>query len=462
MCTIKITKEALYQQAQEEGYTQEQLNALMGSLMGDGALRKSGKMTKAFMWNHGWNQHEYNLHKYQLLQEHATREPFRKENTGYGEYWSVLTLKSSKTFHLLYVLTHPDGVAQKTITKEYLDMIDHPIALAWWFMDDGTRQAQKNYGNILTNGFTEEEVLLISSWLKDYWGVQTTPSKTRHTSTGKEATTLLLPKKGYLALMELINSYIPSCMEYKTKVVTTQCAYCGNVMPKSAQHCCCPACAEAYRKIAKSTYYQNNKEHLREKSRQWKAAHRAQINKRAREAYLNLSPVQREKLAEYQRAYAEKNKDKINARKRAWRQRMKGDPAYEDRLKAERKRYYDRLMADPVRKEHKNAVVRARKASIFAQNPEKVRDQQRAYRARLKEDPERRKKQLERDRLAAKKRKERMTPEQLELKRLKNKERYNKRMQKIKADPVLYEEYKKKQREKYAQKQEVKKKQAQN
>lgn len=448
--TEEVTKERLYLQAQKDGYSVEQLNAVMGSLMGDGYLSRSGKRTCNMRWNHGWKQHEYNLHKYHILQEHATKEPYKKENAGYGDYWSVLTLKASETLHLLYVLTHPEGTTQKTITQKYLGMIEHPIALAWWFMDDGTRQKNYNSGSILTNGFSEQEVTILANWMHTYWGITASTAKVCHSSTGRKATVLRINKQGYIALSETIASYIPSCMEYKTKIITMECAYCGTQIPKAQHWFCCPECAKAYRKIAKATYYQEHKEHAVEKSRQWKAAHRAQINAKAREAYKNLTPEQKERLTLYQQEYYCKNREKINARKRAWRARMKNDPVYYAKLQAERKRYYEKVMADQERRAHRNATSRARRAIVFAENPEKERNQQRAYRAKINADPERKQKQLERDRAAEKRRKEKMTPEQRAEELRKDRERARIRMARIKADLALYEAYKQKNRERYA------------
>lgn len=57
----------------------------------------------------------------------------------------------------------------KTITQELLNEITHPIALAYWFMDDG------NYGGYFaTNGFTEKEVNLLCNWLNNYWHITVT------------------------------------------------------------------------------------------------------------------------------------------------------------------------------------------------------------------------------------------------------------------------------------------------
>ncbi len=60
-----------------------------------------------------------------------------------------------------------DGV--KTITQELLNEITHSIALAYWFMGDGTYN-----GCFATNGFTEKEVNLLCNWLNNYWHISVT------------------------------------------------------------------------------------------------------------------------------------------------------------------------------------------------------------------------------------------------------------------------------------------------
>lgn len=72
--------------------------------------------------------------------------------------------KAHKVFTDIYNLLYPNKV--KTLTQEYLDKIDNPIALAYWFMDDGTFS-----GNIATDCFTLPEQNLIKQWMKNKWNL---------------------------------------------------------------------------------------------------------------------------------------------------------------------------------------------------------------------------------------------------------------------------------------------------
>ena len=135
---------SIVEQAAAIGMTEEQVNAIMGSLLGDASLRKSSDHTQCIRWNHGQVQEDYVIHKYNLLSEFATRPPFVTENPGYGDFWVVLTLKALPIFYSMYTLLRPAGSERKTITVDFLNEITHPIALAWWFMDDGSRDQNNN------------------------------------------------------------------------------------------------------------------------------------------------------------------------------------------------------------------------------------------------------------------------------------------------------------------------------
>ena len=72
--------------------------------------------------------------------------------------------KAHPIFKKIYDLLYQNS--KKTITKEYLDKINHPIALAYWFMDDGS-----NNGVIATNSFNEYENDLLVSFLKEKFNI---------------------------------------------------------------------------------------------------------------------------------------------------------------------------------------------------------------------------------------------------------------------------------------------------
>ena len=432
--------------AAEENFTELQLNAIVGSLMGDACLRQSGMTTKALRWNQGYKQHEYNLHRYQLLSEHATGEPMKKENPGYGDFWSVLCLKSSKTLHLLYELTHPNNTSTKTITPTFLAMITHPIALAWWFMDDGSRSANLNYGQIATNGFSVEEVQLLSDWLQKKWDLKTTVSVVHHSSTGKEAPVLYVPSKTFVDLNSLTASYFPECMKYKIEIATQDCAMCGAQIPRSNNHFCSVECAKTYREMKRKEYYAKNREHLNAKSREWKVNNHEAVLESGRRYYQNLSEEQREVLRKRASEYHTRNLDAINARKREWRAAHRNDPIYKKQKALWDKNYLARVHADPEKLEEykKKRAAYKKEYSSRPEVQEHEREMQRAYRAQINADPEKKAKQLERDRKAKDSRIARMTPEELEAHKETVRQRNKAYRDRLKNDPEKLVAYKEK------------------
>lgn len=431
------------------GMNEIQINAVMGSLLGDASFQMSGQATKAIRWNHSSKQMEYVQHKYQTLREFATKEPQIKENPGYGDYWAVLTLRATGVFHSLYALSHPNNCREKTITKAYLNQITHPIALAWWFMDDGSRYKDGNTATIATNGFSEPEVQLLSDWLKQKWHLETTVRQVRHSSTGNIGYILYLPVNTYIRWMQLIQPYIPACMQYKTTVLTMPCACCGRDIPKGHRLCCSPECAHEYNQAVKTAYAEAHKDHLRMKAKQWKELHRDQINAAARARYQQMTPEQREALAAYYRMYRAKTKEERNAYRRAYRQAKKSDPIYMEKLRLERQRYYQRLKTDQSRYEkrlqrnrdyrhteegraHGREYLRKRRAEKRAADPEK----QAAYDALMAHKAE----------LAA------MTPEQREeYKKAYARNQYHQKLEKLAKDTAALQAYKAKQHQRSAE-----------
>lgn len=369
---------SIVDQAAAIGMTEEQVNAIMGSLLGDGCLRSSGKVTKAVHWNHGQVQEDYVIHKYETLQEFATRPPLVKENPGYGDFWVLLSLKALPIFHSMYTLLRPTGSERKTVTVEYLNEITHPIALAWWFMDDGSRSRDYNGGEISTNSFSEEEVELLCLWLKTRWGVEAKPMMVKHSSTGNIAYIIRLNRDGFLALADLIQPYVPECMQYKVRVVTKQCRNCGKEYTLYGHTVfCSKECKEEYQKNHQHEHYLEYREqHLEEllaRAAAYREAHREEIRARGAAYRANMTEEQKARRVAQIAAWQKANRDHINEVRKAWRQSKKGDPEYEAKLKAERSAYYKRKAADPVRHEHMLELQRQNR-----QRPE-VKARERAY-----------------------------------------------------------------------------------
>lgn len=373
--------------AKSEGITELQLNAVMGSVLGDAYIQGVASGRRSIRWNHSIKQQEYVNHKYAVLRELATRPPFVRENPGYGDFWSLLTLKTTETFGCLFSMTHPVETGIKRVTKEYLSNITHPIALAWWFMDDGSRSTNSNTAVIHTNGFLKEDVELLASWLKERWGVNAAVMKVTHSSTGKEAYVVYLHSDAFVKLMSLVSPYVPQCMEYKTKVILAKCSVCGAEFPLSRKKVCSPACAYVRNLEAKKKYEEAHKEQERLRKKAWKQAHREELNEAARARYASMTEDQKDLLNLYARMWREKNPEKMKEIKRRYLEKHRDDPIMKTKKKLSDARYYQSVKADPEKHEKRLEYnrERRRREDVRAQEREYLRQYRLEKRA---EDPE--------------------------------------------------------------------------
>lgn len=98
-----------------------------------------------------------------------------------------------------------------------------------------------------------------------------------------------------------------------------------------------------------------------------------------------MSPEKRQELNEYAARYREKNRERINAKKRERRAKLKGDPEHEAKLKEERRRYYERKKADPER--HQKSLELARERRKRPEVRAKEAAYQRQRRAAIRANP---------------------------------------------------------------------------
>ena len=450
-------------EAKDYGMSEMAINAIMGSLLGDAALRTSGETTKAIRWNHGLCQKEYVWHKYNLLREFATQEPLDIPNPGYGDTWTVLRLRRLGLFHCLYTLLHPNGVNVKTVTPEYLDNITHPIALAWWFMDDGSRTKGSNVGHLHTNGFSEEENVMLVEWLKERWGILCRVANAVSSTSGKRSKNIYIEPLGFIRLVELIQEYVPECMRYKIELVMKPCPVCGKEFPQNGHSpCCSKACSKILRRRNKEQYAEENKEHLQEKKLEWKQAHRDEINTAAREAYANMSPEKREKLNEYKRKWRAQNPEKVRETKARYLEARRDDPVFQERKKLSDARYYQSVKADPEKHAKRLGCNRKRRTreDVRAREREYLRNRRMEKRA---ENPEELARYLghkdhleklsnmtqeekaayakERDTKARNKREAAMSPEEKAALTAKKVQQNKERLEKMRQDPVRWAKF---------------------
>jgi len=117
----------------------------------------------------------------------------------------------------------------KTISREWLNEITHPIALAAWYFDDGSLSNEKRRsGNIYTHKMrialgnkTEEECEILKEWVKRQWNIDCIICDSSRTGIYKRIYKELriYRKENLIRMKTLIEPYVVPSMEYKTNIV---------------------------------------------------------------------------------------------------------------------------------------------------------------------------------------------------------------------------------------------------
>ncbi len=186
-------------------------NLVLGTLLGDGCLAKKDASDLARLSvNHSLKQVEFVHWKYQLLNRFVRTEPKVIPNTeGWGgpqkSFVTICTEEMGEIYRLLY----PGGV--KTITEEYLLQIEDPIALAVWYMDDGSCSQKKYNCRISTDSFSLRENELLCDWLKSKWGIE----DTKPFNYKRKYYNLQINASARDQLFEIIQGHMIPSMKYK-------------------------------------------------------------------------------------------------------------------------------------------------------------------------------------------------------------------------------------------------------
>lgn len=185
-----------------------QLQFILGTVLGDACIRKDSKNKNArICFVQSEAQEELFMSKVNIMDEFmGSYKKFEsKEDLRTGHVYKSFrgATHTHPEFTNLYNMIYKNG--KKIITQEYIDMINHPIALAYWFMDDGTKR-----GEISTNCFTQKEVVLLKHLLSKFDIKDVSINKTT-----RGYYTLRILSKSREKFDNLIKPYIIESMKYK-------------------------------------------------------------------------------------------------------------------------------------------------------------------------------------------------------------------------------------------------------
>ena len=175
---------------------------LVGSLLGDGTLRKQGTRTNALLEvNHSFKYKEYVDWKYDKFREYVLTPPKARRGRGSRVAYRFTT-QSIPIFTSYYNWFYKNK--GKRVPK---DLRLSPISLAVWFMDDGTKIRSAFYLN--TQEFTLQEQKFLQKLLLDEFGVESTLNR------DKKYWRIWINTESTKKMLQIIKPYILPCFRYK-------------------------------------------------------------------------------------------------------------------------------------------------------------------------------------------------------------------------------------------------------
>jgi hypothetical protein len=190
--------------------SQTQRQIVTGLLLGDGYLEFDKFKASRLQIKQSERKKGYVLWLYSNFVEFVRTQPKQRLDT---RQWYFST-RSIKEFEWWRKTFYQNG--KKIVPENIIELVDNPITLAVWFMDDGSLdyRIQSHYSfTFSTDSFSVEDVKLLQDTLLKNFGVESsiqTPS-----SRGKKYTKLYIGKNGRDKFLETIKPYILKCFAYK-------------------------------------------------------------------------------------------------------------------------------------------------------------------------------------------------------------------------------------------------------
>ncbi|WP_444962554.1 hypothetical protein [Nocardiopsis sp. M1B1] len=192
----------------EHDLTPCQRSVLLGKLLGDGHLHKARSGSASVVWGHRQADEEYVRWTLRALGDLASTTT-RTLTSGYGS--TIITARS--TFHPSVAECFGEMTAsgKKRVTPWIADYLD-PLALAFWYMDDGSlchTEGQEDRATLSTCGFDEDDCRVLLKGLRRL-GIAGTLMRD-----GRGYLTIRLNSAAAECLFLLVAPYVPPVMQRK-------------------------------------------------------------------------------------------------------------------------------------------------------------------------------------------------------------------------------------------------------
>jgi hypothetical protein len=189
---------------------------IVGSILGDGSLYSLTKRNKYSTLD--ISQHvsklPYLRWLYEKLEQKFILNPIFQKKGCENQY--RFRSKPNKILGIFRDKFYEHSNGRKIIPTDIKDLLNNPISLAVWYMDDGNLDKRYKYhlnSSIATNCFSFEECNLLSEVLNDNFGLKTSVNKT--TMRGKVYPRIYFKSECMDNFIKIIKPYIHPVFNYK-------------------------------------------------------------------------------------------------------------------------------------------------------------------------------------------------------------------------------------------------------
>ena len=191
--------------------TQKQKDVVIGMILGDAYLQKTGKQNARLRLEHGSSQEEYLLWKVSLLKNYfqSKIQFLQRTNPVWKRTYRYVRIQSTSSPEFGKLQRSFYKGSQKVIPETITRLFRNPLSLAIWFMDDGYYYPRDKMSYLYIPSFDKESMRYLLEVLKNNFNL---------------LPTLKIKKKGFVLLftvsetqklMTLIKKFIIPSMRYK-------------------------------------------------------------------------------------------------------------------------------------------------------------------------------------------------------------------------------------------------------
>lgn len=146
---------------------------VIGAILGDGFLQKTGKKNARLRLEHSLKQQDYLIWKCQILSNFFQRKPaiLTRNNLKFGKNYQYIRNQSysGSEFGKLHQLFYVDG--KRVIPNKISKLLKDPMSLAVWFMDDGYYYLRDKIAYIYLPKYDSDSIDNLLLALKNNYGL---------------------------------------------------------------------------------------------------------------------------------------------------------------------------------------------------------------------------------------------------------------------------------------------------